>query len=536
MLCKQIFISFVGVVSLHINAIMKKSKTNVYYVLVLLFLLVSCAQESKQSVPVEKKLSKEVLLDKIKGGWAGQTIGCTYGGPTEFKYNGVYIPDYVDILWPDGAIKGYFDTFPGLYDDVYMDLTFVQVFDRLGLDAPVDSFAMAFANADYMLWAANQTARYNILHGIMPPASGHWLNNPHADDIDFQIEADFSGLMSPGMPNTAAGICDKIGHIMNYGNGWYGGVFVGAMYALAFVSDDIEFVVNEAIKIIPKESTFYQCITDVIRWHKQYPDDWKQTWSQCKIKWDNDKGSPTGVFNYYNIDAIINNAYIVIGLLYGGGDYAKTLEISTRCGFDSDCNPASAGGILGTMLGYSNIPEYWKKNLYEVEDIPFAYTDISLNKVYQLSYNQALQVIEKNGGKIENDDVVIRCQTPQPVAFEECFTNHYPIEKRTINKSLREWNEFEFDGVGFAIPGGVTSNDPAYIAMVETYVDGELLETIPLPADQIRRREDLFYKYQLPKGKHKVSFKWLNPQPEANVTVYNVVVYSDKPKEPFKYQ
>ena len=68
-----------------------------------------------------------------------------------------------------------------------MDLTFVEVFDRLGLDAPADSFAMAFATAGYTLWHANQSARYNILQGIMPPQSGHWLNNPHADDIDYQI-------------------------------------------------------------------------------------------------------------------------------------------------------------------------------------------------------------------------------------------------------------------------------------------------------------------------------------------------------------
>ncbi|MCO7111845.1 ADP-ribosylglycohydrolase family protein [Bacteroides uniformis] len=47
-------------------------------------------------------------------------------------------------------------------------------------------------------------------------------------------------------------------------------------------------------------------------------------------------------------------------MLYGEGDFTKTIDISTRAGQDSDCNPASAAGILGTMIGYSNIPEYWK--------------------------------------------------------------------------------------------------------------------------------------------------------------------------------
>ena len=122
-------------------------------------------------------IAMDVLKDKIKGGWAGQTIGCTYGGPTEFKYKGAIIHEQTPIIWYDDYAKDIFALDPGLYDDVYMDLTFVEVLDRLGLDAPVDSFALAFANADYKLWHANQAARYNILNGIMPPASGNWINN-----------------------------------------------------------------------------------------------------------------------------------------------------------------------------------------------------------------------------------------------------------------------------------------------------------------------------------------------------------------------
>ena len=168
-------------------------------------------------------LTKEQLQNKIKGGWAGQTIGVTFGGPYEFRFNGTFIGDYQSLLWYDGYLKKTMVNNPGLYDDLYMDLTFVDVFEKYGINAPVDSFANAFAHADYMLWHANQAARYNILNGIAAPASGHWKNNPHADCIDYQIESDFAGLMSPGMPNTASAISDKIGHIMNYGDGWYGG-------------------------------------------------------------------------------------------------------------------------------------------------------------------------------------------------------------------------------------------------------------------------------------------------------------------------
>ena len=228
--------------------------------------------------PATISLTKQQLRNKIMGGWAGQTIGVTFGGPYEFQFNGTFIGDYQPLKWYDGYLKNTMLNNPGLYDDLYMDLTFVDVFEKYGLDAPVDSFANAFANAGYMLWHANQAARYNILHGIKAPASGEWKNNPHADCIDYQIEADFAGLMSPGMPNTASAIGDKIGHIMNYGDGWYGGVFVSAMYSLAFTTDDLEKIVGGAISMIPKEAMFHQCIRNVMAWHKKYPGQLRPAW------------------------------------------------------------------------------------------------------------------------------------------------------------------------------------------------------------------------------------------------------------------
>lgn len=128
-------------------------------------------------------ITKDKLHDKIKGGWAGQTIGVTFGGPYEFVFNGTFIGDYQPLKWNDGLIKENMIEVPGLFDDLYMDLTFVDVFEKYGMDAPLDSFANAFANAGYLLWHANQAARYNILQGIKAPESGFWKNNPHADCI-----------------------------------------------------------------------------------------------------------------------------------------------------------------------------------------------------------------------------------------------------------------------------------------------------------------------------------------------------------------
>ena len=501
--------------------------------LAVIALFASCTPSggSSKSLPESVELTKEKLSDKIKGGWAGQTIGCTFGGPTEFKYNGTMIQEYVPITWKDGVIKWWYENGSGLYDDVYMDLTFVDVFDRLGLDAPVDSFAMAYAHASYMLWHANQSGRYNILNGIMPPASGHWLNNPHADDLDFQIEADFAGLMSPGMINSAAAVSDKIGHIMNYGDGWYGGLYVAAMYSLAFVSDDIEFIAEEALKVIPIESKYYKAMSDVIGWHKKYPDDWRDTWFEIqKSKWAEDVGCPEGVFKAFNIDATVNSAYILVGLLYGGGDFYKTIDIATRCGQDSDCNPASAGGILGAIIGYSNIPEYWKKNLYEVEDMNFAHTNISLNKTYQMGLQQALQMIERGGGSIDGDGVKIKVQKPAPVSLEQSFEGIYTIARDGVNRSLKNFGEYSFDGLGFVAAYYFRNNADKnnYVAMVECYIDGKLMETVALPVDYKIRKNDLYWNYQIPLGKHTITFKWLNPEAGIDLIVGDIIVYSKK--------
>ena len=334
----------------------------------------AAGNETTVKMPRTVTMTKAELLNKIKGGWAGQTIGVTYGGPTEFKYQGVKIGDEVQIPWgdPDYIAKTMTDN-PYLYDDIYMDLTFVEVFDRLGIDAPTDSMAHAFAHAGYSLWHANQAARYNILRGINPPESGHWKHNPHADDIDYQIEADYAGLMSPGMPNTASEISDRIGHIMNYGDGWYGGVYMGAMYSIAFVSSDIEFIVTEALKCIPAKSKFHRCISDVIATYHAHPDDWEVAWQMCFDRYNDDVACDEGALAPLNIDAVMNSAYVVIGLLYGNGDFGRTIDISTRCGQDSDCNPASAAGILGTAVGYDNIPAYWLEPLKRAEDLKFEY-------------------------------------------------------------------------------------------------------------------------------------------------------------------
>ena len=522
--------------------IFKKNHMGLYMKLLsqlfIFFIITACSDQSNQISNVNSLdshiLSHDKLKDKIKGAWAGQTIGVTYGYPVEFKYESIMIPDEVILPWYDEYILEIFTDSPGAYDDIYMDLTFVQVLEDYGLDAPAIEFANAFATADYKLWFANQVSRYNILNGIEPPQSGHWLNNPAADDIDFQIEADFAGIMTPGMINSATHISDRVGHIMNYGDGYYGGVFIAAMYSQAYISDDIEFIIKQSLKLIPTESHFHEIITDIIEVHNQSPNDWKIAWNFIHDKWvDTDLG-PWGVFDTFNIDAKINAAWVVLGLLYGDGDFGKTIEIATRAGDDADCNPASAGGILGTIIGYEAIPDYWKNGLTNIEELQFPYTSISLNDAYQLSYEHALAMIIRNDGIVEDNQIIIKAQLPVTVPYEKSFKGHHAKQKININNNtINEPGHsftFNFDGIGFALMGkALSDNEVNHIYQAEMYINDSLVETAKLPTDFTTRRFYLFWKYQLPKDTHKVTIKIKNPVDDAHISLESIVVYDDKP-------
>ncbi len=492
---------------------------------------VACNEASKVPYGQTVNLDEAVVMDKIRGGWFGQTIGCTYGGPTEFKYKGSIINDEIPIPWYDDYIYDTFIEDPGLYDDVYMDLTFLEVMAANGIDADVNLYAESFANADYKLWHANQAARYNILKGIMPPESGHWKNNPHADDIDFQIEADFIGMITPGMPDLASSIADRIGHIMNYGDGWYGGVFTAAMYSLAFVCNDIPTVVSEALKTIPEGTKFRSCIEDVIRLHAEYPDNWKQTWFEVQMAHNNDVGCPEGVWNCFNIDAVINAADVVIGLLYGEGDFERTMDIATRCGDDSDCNPASAAGILGVMYGYSAIPDKWKPGVEKIVDLPFPYTSLSLNSLCSKNLELIKEALAKGGGSYADGVFTCPVQEPHAVRFEQSFEGLVPVAKVVLKREFTDETTLEFDGNSIVVEGSVLQtghSDLDYRAQMAAYLDGELVERFEMPLDYIKRKYEMFSRYCFESGHHTLRLVLENPHPDFAVKAQEMVIYDNE--------
>ncbi|MFC2129745.1 ADP-ribosylglycohydrolase family protein, partial [Bacteroidota bacterium] len=230
------------------------------------------------------------------------------------------------------------------------------------------------------------------------------------------------------MPQAVIDLGEKFGRIMNYGDGVYGGQFVGAMYAEAFFETDIHKIIEAGLACIPAESQYTEAIRDVITWHKENPDNWQHTWQLIENKYnlnhDYRRFSCNGTDPNFNIDAKLNGAYIVMGLLYGEGDMDKTIVISMRCGADSDCNPSNAAGVLATSLGMDNLPEKYKTGIDDTTNFSYtAYNFPSLLAVCEKLTKEALVIY---GGSIEENDegieeFMIPVQVPVVGALEQCW-------------------------------------------------------------------------------------------------------------------
>src|SRR5690606_11512791 len=192
--------------------------------------------------------------------------------------------------------------------------------------------------------------------------------------------------------------------------------------------------------------------------------------------------------------------------------------------------PATAGGILATIKGYSGIPDYWKQGLAEVEPIPFKYTEISLNDAYELSLKHALEVIERNGGRVEDGRVTIPLQAVPTAPLEQNFVGHHPVREIGLDQDVVDEISFDFEGVGFTIDGYASSrDDEQYDIQAEVYIDGELAESPVLPTYYQSRRFIPFYRYNLPRGEHNVRIRVVNRAPAARLRLDRVIVYDIQP-------
>jgi len=392
----------------------------------------------------ERRLPVNEYRDKMMAGWIGQMVGVGWGTPTEFRYLSRIIPEDEVPVWNPGMINAFWQ------DDLYVEMTFLRTLEVYGLDVSIRQAGIDFANSEYLLWHANKAGRDNLRKGIKPPDCSHPQFSDHTDDIDYQIEADYSGLIAPGLPNTVITLGEKFGRLMNYGDGLYAGQFVGAMYAEAFFEENPRKIIEAGLRSIPQGSQYAEMVRDVLQWNQQNPLDWQKTWQLINEKYhknpDYRRYSCSGSESIFNIDAKINGAYILMGLLYGGSDLDKTTIISMRCGQDSDCNPSNAAGVLFTAMGYSNLPQRFTSELDR--KTMFWYTEYDFSTLVDVCEDLARQAVVRAGGRIDTVESVgeifvipvvdpipsqlVMSWDPGPIA-DSCFTEGYKLSQNFPN-------------------------------------------------------------------------------------------------------
>ena len=310
---------------------------------------------------------------------------------------------------------------------------------------------------------------------------------------------------------------------MNYGDGLYGGMFVSGMYTAAFFERDVRKVVAQGLACLPPESSYARVIKDVLDWSAKYPDDWKKTWHLIQDTWDTEDPCPDGALTAFNIDARINGAYIALGLLYGGLDFGRTIEIATRSGQDSDCNPSTAGGILGVMLGYSGIPDGWKSGIPALADKRFDYTRSSLNDICRSTLERALRLVQLAGGTVSDAEVVIPEQAPEAAPLEQ-WDMGVPVSRVAVTDDAWSFKGFSavagstsrdkvvrmgaggagaeatlrFTGAALAVVGGMTPEG----GRADVYLDGLPAHAIDVYVGGRTHDNDVWHVYGLAQGPH----------------------------------
>lgn len=310
------------------------------------------------------------------------------------------------------------------------------------------------------------------------------------------------------------------------------------------------------MKAIPAESTYYKCVNDVIETYRKQPDDWTAAWNMLAERW-----APYDVctpYHSFNIDAKLNGAYIVTALLYGGGDWYKTMEIAIRCGQDTDCNTCNAAALLGIIYGYEAIPEELKSHIPNIADEKFAFTDYSFNKAVSQSLVFIKENVEKGGGYTDEKAYYIKAQEPKAPEYVKGFGDIRVSETVSVSDGDRwtftgtGWEPFvygdgddapykkatktgdeaviEFDGTGVAVLGSWNTDG----GRADVYIDDDFVKTIDTyyvaeAGKYEGNRAYLFYKISLPQGHHKlrlVNKAEANPRSSAqNIYIEKIITY-----------
>jgi len=314
------------------------------------------------------------LEDKVYGAWTGRCVGCLLGKPCE-GWRRPTLWGYLKELnrWPLSDYLLYGPTTPemrerlgigagGVFadqvsampedDDTNYTTTGLAIVERYGKDfAPEDVAEFWLTHIPiYHTFTAERTTYKNLVNAILPPASATF-RNPYREWIGAQIRADFFGYVAPGDPERAAEFAWRDASISHVKNGIYGEMWAAAMISASFVTDDAPTILRAGLAQIPARCRLADAIEGVLEWH-EVGCDYDTAVYRLHELWDETRG--------HDWCHTISNAMIVaIGLLWGEGDFGRSICRAVQPCFDTDCNGATVGSICGAIAGRKDLPGRW---------------------------------------------------------------------------------------------------------------------------------------------------------------------------------
>jgi hypothetical protein len=312
-----------------------------------LFALITFGSQAK----AEKTILADDVNDKLRGMWLGQLIGNNAGRSTEGRYQSTPDPN-VSEPW---VLKQQWDA----DDDTDFEYIAMHILDTNGFDCNSQQIANQWRThvTSSGIYIANRQAWYLMGDGNIPPQTGSRTYNEHWYSIDSQITTESLGAISPGLPQSAIDLAGKFAHISNEGFPVHAAQFYAALYANAFFEPNVLTLVTNGLNTIPTTSRTHQVITDVLNWYLDDVKDGDPNWRATRKKlYDYYMGSYSFGRYYYWIESTVNTGATVMAILYGQGDFKNTVQIGVLAGWDNDCNPATAGGLIGIINGYSGLP------------------------------------------------------------------------------------------------------------------------------------------------------------------------------------
>lgn len=317
------------------------------------------------------------LEEKVYGAWMGRVCGCMLGKTVEsirtaelvrflketdnFPMNRYILETDLEKVDLNGynygfATRKYADSIDGMPvdDDTNYTVLAQIIFEKYGKDFSPEDVASAWLDNQpkNAYCTAERVAFCNFVKGYRPPESAIH-KNPYREWIGAQIRADYWGYINPGNPEKAAEYAWRDASISHVKNGIYGEMFVAAMIAAAACTSDTEEIILAGLAQIPCTSRLYDDIMQILDGFRNGTDQ-KAAFEYIHERYDE---SDSYGWCHTNSNAMI----VVASLLYGGGDFGKSLCMSVETGFDTDCNGATVGSILGMANGIKSIPEYWSK-------------------------------------------------------------------------------------------------------------------------------------------------------------------------------